>query len=225
VTTRRLVLWRHGQTAWNARGVFQGQLDVELDDLGRQQAKEAAPYVARYQPTVIVTSDLSRAAETARCLTELTGVTAQPDPALRETHVGDWQGRGLVDIKATDGERYRAWRAGKNVLAGGGESRADVAERASRAIDALWSEALWSEALWSEALPEVTDGDKSAKVTIVAVTHGGTARSVTGCMLGLAVEQWSALGGLENCRWSVLEEALSGWRLVEHNVGVGPCKL
>ena len=42
----RLILWRHGRTEWNAAGRFQGQLDPPLDDTGRRQAAQAAPYVA-----------------------------------------------------------------------------------------------------------------------------------------------------------------------------------
>ena len=50
---RRLVLLRHGQTAWNAEGRAQGHLDIGLDDLGRAQAAAVAPAVAALRPDVL----------------------------------------------------------------------------------------------------------------------------------------------------------------------------
>ena len=63
--SRRLVLWRHGRTAWNAEGRAQGQRDVPLDEVGVGQAREAAARLASLRPTAIVSSDLCRAADTA----------------------------------------------------------------------------------------------------------------------------------------------------------------
>ena len=65
---RRLVLVRHGQTAWNAEGRAQGHADVSLDDVGRTQAETMAPVVAAYDPVALVSSDLARARETAAFL-------------------------------------------------------------------------------------------------------------------------------------------------------------
>ncbi|HEU4490154.1 MAG TPA: histidine phosphatase family protein, partial [Jiangellales bacterium] len=58
---RRVVLWRHGRTEWNAAGRFQGQSDVALDDSGRAQAERSARLLAALWPTVLVSSDLLRA--------------------------------------------------------------------------------------------------------------------------------------------------------------------
>ena len=66
--SRGCVLWRHGRTEWNVDGRFQGQLDPPLDAAGRAQAARAAPHLAAGllpADTVVVSSDLSRAAETA----------------------------------------------------------------------------------------------------------------------------------------------------------------
>ena len=62
---RRIVLLRHGRTGHNADGLMQGQLDVELDVTGQQQAASAAAALAGARPAVLVSSDLSRARETA----------------------------------------------------------------------------------------------------------------------------------------------------------------
>ncbi|MCU0266580.1 MAG: histidine phosphatase family protein [Actinomycetia bacterium] len=199
------MLWRHGRTAWNDTGRFQGHLDVALDDVGRGQAARAARVLAAFPPARVVTSDLGRAQETAAALACRTGLDPAVDPRLRETYGGEWQGRLVAEIAASDTERFLAWRAGADVPAGGGETRSELADRAVAAVTA--------------ALADVPDGG-----VLVAVTHGGTARAAIGRMLALPVGSWTALGGLANCSWSVLEESdvPAGWRLAEHNAGSVP---
>ena len=76
----RLIVWRHGNTDWNAANRVQGQTDVPLNELGRDQARAAAPLLAALRPDAIVASDLSRAAETAAALAALTGLRYAPTP-------------------------------------------------------------------------------------------------------------------------------------------------
>jgi glucosyl-3-phosphoglycerate phosphatase len=204
------VLWRHGQTVWNAEQRFQGHTDIGLDDVGRGQAERAARILAAVAPSVIVSSDLSRATETAAALSAVTGVEVRTDQRLRETYGGAWQGRTIEEIRATDAEAYDLWRADTaiDVRAGGGETRSQLAERAVPAImDAL-------------ALAP-------AGATVVVVSHGGTVRAALGTLLRLPMENWSSIAGLANCCWSVLEEhhaapSRQGWRLLEHNAGTLP---
>jgi probable phosphoglycerate mutase len=87
----RLVLWRHGQTQWNADGRFQGQSDIPLDAVGEQQAERAARLLAGLRPDGIVSSDLSRAMATAAPLARLTGLTVTTDKDLRERYGGLWE--------------------------------------------------------------------------------------------------------------------------------------
>src|SRR5450756_2499539 len=61
---RTLIVWRHGETAHNASGTRQGQLDTPLSDKGREQALKAAAALESYSPSVILSSDLQRAADT-----------------------------------------------------------------------------------------------------------------------------------------------------------------
>ena len=65
---RRLVLLRHGQTAWNAEKRAQGHADIPLDAVGRRQAEKVAPLIAAYSPSLLVSSDLARARQTAAYL-------------------------------------------------------------------------------------------------------------------------------------------------------------
>ena len=130
MTAARLVLWRHGRTAWNVDSRFQGQADVPLDALGRQQARLTAPVLAAFGPTALYASDLSRTYETAQALAALTGLEIVTDKRLREIHVGSWE--GLTGARGGRGrpELSARLRAGEDVRRSPtGESPSEVAER------------------------------------------------------------------------------------------------
>ncbi|MGK5628411.1 histidine phosphatase family protein [Streptomyces sp. URMC 123] len=200
---RRIVLWRHGQTAWNVERRFQGTTDIELTDTGRAQARRAARLLAALKPDAIVASDLRRAAATAAELAALTALAVTHDEGLRETYAGSWQGLTHDEIVERHGEQYAAWKRGEPVRRGGGELETEVAERAAPVVE--------------RALEKLPDGG-----TLVVVSHGGTIRTTIGRLLGLEPRHWEALGGLSNCCWSILGEGARGWRLLEHNAGTLP---
>ena len=82
---------RHGQSEWNAAGKWQGQADIELTDLGYEQARRAVDKLGMFD--AIASSDLRRARMTATIIAEGLGAgLLPPDERLRETHVGEWQG-------------------------------------------------------------------------------------------------------------------------------------
>lgn len=208
---RRIMFWRHGRTEWNSEGRFQGQEDIDLDATGRQQAASAAALLANSNPTRIVSSDLRRAFGTAQALASVTGLEVEVDSRLRETFLGQWQGLTFADIVERFPDQMDEWNAGSvEVRPGGGETRAEMAERMAGGI------------------LEAVDG-LDADGTLVVVTHGGAARVGIAHLLGLPYEYWGVLSGLANCNWSLLEEvegsALEGklrWRLTEHNAGTLP---
>lgn len=204
VTGRRVVLWRHGQTEWNMEGRLQGQTDVPLDGVGREQAQTAARLLAGLEPSAIVSSDLSRAVATAQALADRVNLDVALDKGLRETFVGTWQGLTDAEIRKHFPDEYAEWRKDHaHQRRGGGEIEAEVADRAVAAIE--------------RALSAVPD-----RGTLVVVTHGGTARVAIGKLLGLPEQYSGVLGGLSNCSWSVLGEGHRGWRLLEHNAGSLP---
>ncbi|MFC8216868.1 histidine phosphatase family protein [Streptomyces sp. NPDC057362] len=200
---RRVILWRHGQTAWNVERRFQGSTDVELTETGVAQARRAAGLLVHLRPDAIVASDLSRAAATAAELSVFTGLEVTLEEGLRETYAGVWQGLTHEEIIARYGDEYAAWKRGEPVRRGGGELETEVADRAAPVV-----------LRHAEKLPE--DG------TLVVVSHGGTIRTTIGRLLGLEPHSWESLGGLTNCCWSVLGEGARGWRLLEHNAGTLP---
>lgn len=193
------MLWRHGRTAWNAAGRFQGQLDPPLDDLGHRQAAASAAALAGLRPDVVVSSDAQRARATAAALS----AHVQSDARLREIHLGAWQGLTGKEAKVAFPTEWDEWLNGQDVRRGDGETYAEVGVRVGAAL--------------REQLVEVP-----AAGVLVAVTHGGTSRAAIGTFLGLPASGWWRLGPLGNCRWSVLLETERGWRLAEHNAGDPP---
>jgi alpha-ribazole phosphatase len=115
----RLLLARHGQTAWNAEGRFMGQLDVPLDETGRAQVQALARRLSLERPQMIYASDLQRAQDTALAIQSALGTDTEIrlEPRLREMHFGDWQGQTYAEIKQRDPEALAAWESGRTDFA------------------------------------------------------------------------------------------------------------
>jgi probable phosphoglycerate mutase len=95
----RVLLVRHGQSAWNAEGRWQGHADPPLSALGELQATHAAEAVGRVD--AIVTSDLVRARVTAELIAGIVGVwPVHLEPRLRERDAGAWTGLTRTEIDA-----------------------------------------------------------------------------------------------------------------------------
>src|SRR5689334_16405538 len=124
-----LLVWRHGQTAWNATDRVQGQTNIELDETGHAQAAAAAPELAVCHPDAIVASDLRRSVDTAAPLATLTGLAPVYDARLRERDHGPWHGLLRTEIKAGWPEGYLRWRRGEPADVPGVESNEDLAKR------------------------------------------------------------------------------------------------
>ena len=116
MTAAQLIVLRHGRTAWNATGRFQGQADIGLDERGRAQAERAAELLAELAPTEIHSSDLSRARQTAAPLAARCGLPVHTDERLREIHVGTWEGLTIEEmLDRVDDDLKRAYLAGEDV--------------------------------------------------------------------------------------------------------------
>jgi broad specificity phosphatase PhoE len=213
LTTRRLVLVRHGETLDNAAGIWQGHRDTELSPVGVAQAERAAETLAGYEPQVLVSSDLKRARVTADCVGAAAGMPVAVDPRLREIDVGEWQGRTSAEVRQRDPDLLAAMGRGEDVRRGRtGETVAELAARVRA------------------ALGDVVAALEPARVAVV-VCHGVAARVGTASLVGLdQMQAQRVLWGLENCRWAVLAEAqlVSGapvptrWRIDAWNVAAPP---
>ena len=194
---------------------FQGQADARLDEVGRAQARAAARQLAAVRPRAIVSSDLSRAAQTAAELAAVTGLTVTLDARLREGSLGYWEGLTREEVRRRYPQEYADWISGHPGRRGGGELRTEVAARAVAGLAALPADA-------ADELPDDLSGGRStelATLPVVLVTHSATAMALTGHLLGLPESLWRTIAPLANCHWSELRQQGGGWQLRSHNVG------
>jgi probable phosphoglycerate mutase len=212
VTASRLVVWRHGQTSWNAAERMQGQVDIPLDATGLAQARAIAPELAALRPQALYTSDLSRARQTAETLAALTGLPVREDKRLREIDTGSISGLTRAEFL----ERFPGLRvnAGPDDRRGGdGESERQVATRMAACL--------------TDIARVHEDG-----ATVVAASHGVATRVGVCALVGLHTTSWRAMAGLSNASYVVVgrygdlsadddTDELPGhvWRIVEWNVG------
>lgn len=133
-----MYLARHGQTAYNLEGRFQGQLPVPLDELGRTQAAELAERAAAHGFAVLWSSTLLRARETAEIVAAKIGLESKPDARLMETDAGDWTDRSFGDVQGEAPELFAKFVAGDPTFAfPGGESFAQQEVRVVAALDEI----------------------------------------------------------------------------------------
>lgn len=102
-----LVLVRHGQSEWNAKGLWTGLIDIALSDDGHREAREAAKQLHDINFDVAYTSKLKRAQQTLQdILTELSeeNITVYKDSALNERDYGIYTGKNKWEIKKNLGE-------------------------------------------------------------------------------------------------------------------------
>jgi probable phosphoglycerate mutase len=107
---RRILLARHGETAWNALGRLQGHTDIPLNETGRAQARALADGVAAAGIAAVVTSDLARARETGEIVAAALGLAAPViEPGLRERRFGVFEGLTRDECATHHPEAWRAW--------------------------------------------------------------------------------------------------------------------
>jgi broad specificity phosphatase PhoE len=187
-----LCLARHGETADNARRIFQGQGGRGLNPRGRAQAARLAERIRLDPPRAIVSSDLERAVETASIISAACGVPVELERELREVDVGAWTGRAYDEVAAAYPEEWAAWDAGLDVRRGGGETYAELAVRVGRAIDRVAARYAGSEG------------------RILLVSHGGAIKSWIATLLGVSSDGLRALAGVANAALTVVERDTRG---------------
>lgn len=132
----QVYLARHGQTAYNHEGRFQGQQAVPLDDTGREQAADLAERAAAHAFRALWCSPLLRARETADAVALRTGLQPREDARLMETDAGDWTDHTFAEIHARVPEQFAAFVAGDPGFAfPGGESFAEQEVRVGAALE------------------------------------------------------------------------------------------
>lgn len=185
-----LILIRHGETDWNRRKCFQGQIDVPLNEVGLAQAERLAQRLAGEAVDAIVCSDLARARQTAAPAAARLGLTPSYSTAWREQAFGLLEGMTVDEIRQRHPTEFERWSQQDPdfELPGGAESRRRFHQRVTAALHELAGQ---------------YDGRR-----LVVVTHGGVLDMVYRSAMG------HTLHGLRGC-----EIPNAGVNLVRVNKG------
>lgn len=165
---------RHGQTVWNVENKICGATDIALTELGHQQAIETGKMLLEQgiQADEILYSPLIRAAETARHISEITGIPGRMEPRLKEQNYGKWEST------ARDGLAFRKAKEDFCCRYEGGESMLQLAQRIYNLLDEIKEEA--------------------GRKTYILVAHNGIARVVNSYFYEMTNQEYAAFG-VKNC--------------------------
>lgn len=174
-----ITLIRHGQSVSNVTGHWQGHGDSPLSAHGVEQATALAERLSAARFDRFVSSDLSRAADTARAVGARLGMEPDLRPIWREIDVGEWEGLTRDEVKERFPEQIEALKGGRTIKIGGAESWLDLAQRAHRAFEDLRA--------------ELEPGQRAA-----VFAHGGVIASLVGLLFGVTPNKPRRLGNVAN---------------------------
>ena len=192
----RVYLIRHGHTEWNNEGRAQGHKDVEIDKIGRGQARITAEFFDRRVVHRIISSDLTRCRQTAQPTADLTELGLELTPALRERSFGKLEGMHYTVLRAFfDGEvrdkGIKRWDARPD----GGESLQDT---------------------WNRSLPVIEQVKATSEDTVI-FSHGGTIALILAQFMNATIETAMSFK-FDNCSITELKRLPTGiWQLVRYN--------
>ncbi|GAB4216628.1 MAG: histidine phosphatase family protein [Rhodoferax sp.] len=197
----RLIVIRHGETAWNVDTRIQGHRDIALNETGVQQARAAAQALADEAIAAIYASDLQRAWMTAQAIAQRSGAPLTADPALRERSFGDFEGHTHTELAQRWPDAVQRWRErDPHWQPPGGESLSAMRARVAAALHRLAAQHVGEQ--------------------IVLVAHGGVLdqwyRLATG--LDLQAPRTWALGNaaINRLLWTPESLTLVGWADAGH---------
>jgi len=172
-------LVRHGRSEGNAKRIFQGLLDLPLDDSGRRQTRDAGAWLAGQGVARVLSSPLARAIQTATIIAEACSCRAEPNDLLKEIDTGIFTGLGFEDCEARYPEAFAEfeWRSWDAVPGAEGSG-------------ALYARALDAWAMLRDLQPQI--GGK-----IAIVTHAGFLQWMIRATFGS--RSWMPLFATANC--------------------------
>ena len=165
---------RHGQTVWNVENKICGATDIALTDLGHQQAAELGERILKEGIKIdeILYSPLMRAADTAKHISEVTGIPAREELRLKEQNFGKYEST------PRNGEEFKRAKQDFVCRYEGGESMLQLCQRIYNLLDDIRKE--------------------SEEKTYILVAHNGIARVVQSYFTDMTNEEYAAWG-VKNC--------------------------
>lgn len=189
----RVILARHGQTDHNARSLLQGQIDVELNEDGIEEAKKLADHLSDEEIDAVYSSDLERARKTAAMIAAEHRLEPESFAELRERSLGEFEGEPKQIRRDTlDGpDDLDDWKPDD------GENLHDLKQRVRPVLDTIRE--------------DHTDG------TVVVVAHGWVNRSILLSVLGTDSGHGHRIKQQNACLNELEYEDYRGWRIKNVN--------
>jgi broad specificity phosphatase PhoE len=132
----KLILARHGETAWNVEKIFRGRADVNLDEVGIKQAELLGKYLSNWKLEAIYSSPVKRALDTANIVARYQKIGVHIAEGLIDFDYGEWQSLPEQEVKRLYPALLNEWHNNPHkVRMPGGESLEDVRRRAIRVIN------------------------------------------------------------------------------------------
>ena len=182
----KLIIMRHGQTAWNVEHRVQGHTDIPLDERGCAQASAIAERLSDMQIDAVYASPLQRAYTTGACIAARSGCPVYKDQRLIERFFGEWEGQRLEDVSRRDPEKWRVWlEEPTKCVVPGGETLDSVLKR--------------SLAFAEEII------EKHRGKNVVIVSHANPVKLLLMHYTGIPVDQMHRIR-TDNCSYSELYE-------------------
>ncbi len=126
----KVYIVRHGETDYNKKKVFQGQIDSKLTDEGRLQARSLAERLKDCKITKIYCSTLTRARDTAKIISDIIKADVVETPLLKEQSLGIWEDKNKQQVIKDLKDKYGSLMDKKEIIPPQGESFEQVEERA-----------------------------------------------------------------------------------------------
>lgn len=140
---KTIILVRHGESETNLTKAFTGQLDINLTEVGREQARRMAEYLDLYKIDVVYSSTLKRAFDTAQAIVKRQKCPIIEESAFCEINAGKWHGMKFDDISSTYPDTYKEWKEniGK-AHPDGGESCQELYNRVTSHFESIINESV-----------------------------------------------------------------------------------
>lgn len=134
----KILIIRHGETAWNRGKIFRGTHDIPLNENGRQQARLAAQSLKDMEINAAYTSPLSRAKETAEIVTASHGISPEIHEGFIDMDYGDWTGKEDAEVAKLWPDEHAAWMSNPHtVRPPGGTTLEEIFDRSFSAMEEL----------------------------------------------------------------------------------------
>ena len=193
----RLILARHGETAWNREGRNQGRSTTGLNAEGLRQARNLAQSLRKIPISAVYSSPLSRAMQTAQAVGQTLSLPVTPLDGLMEMDLGSLDGLTNLEMHRNFPHLLDLWRKDPSSMQmPGGESLKDAQQRAWRTLE--------------DIRQETREGHA------VAVTHNFVIGVIVLRALGLPLSAFQRIR-IELGSFTTLEHVRNRWQLISLN--------